>query len=113
MLIDNASTVQIVMYVVFAVVVVVAIMWGAKRVKLKLPGIEASVDPDEKRTVTVAREAQFQDAKIGNVTGERRSGAGGPAARDVDVLSGGVIKGGSVGDITGVDESGAGAGEKK
>jgi len=112
MLIDNTSIVQIVMFVVFAVVVVVAIMWGAKRVKFKLPGgVEASVDPDEKRTVTVAKEATFEDAKIGNVTGERRSGASGPAARDVDVLSGGVIKGGSVGDITGVDESGGG--EKK
>ena len=112
MLIDNASIVQIVMFVVLAVIVVVAILWGAKRVKLKLPGgVEASVDPDEKRTVTLAKGARFEDAKIGNVTGERRTGASGPAAREVDVLTGAVIKGGSVGDITGVEESGAG--EKK
>src|SRR5947207_13144597 len=108
MLVDNWSIVQIVMFAVFAIVVVVAVVWGAKRVKFKLPGgVEASIDPDEKRTVTVAKGAKFEDAKVGNVTGERRSGASGPA-RDVDVLSDGVIKGGSIGDITGVEETGPG-----
>jgi len=102
---SDSVTIQIVIYAALALVLVVAIAWGAKRVKLKLPGIEASVDPDEKRTVSVAERMTIERAEVGNVTGERRADAAGPAARDVRVLNDATIRDGKIGDITGVVET--------
>src|ERR1041385_1023330 len=103
---DN-TIVQVVIFAVVALVVVVAVLWGRGRVKLKLPGVDASVEPDEKRTVSVAEKTTFESAEVGDIIGERRAGAGGTAAREVNVMNGSVVRGGKIGDITGVDESGS------
>src|SRR5258705_12918651 len=98
---DNVS-IQIVVGAVVVIVLLAAIIWGSKRVRLKMLGVEASVDPDEKRTVSVADKIDLDHAEVGNVTGERIA-AGGAAARDVRVMNDAVVRGGKIGDITGVD----------
>lgn len=102
---DN-TTIQIVVYASVALVLVVAIIWGGKRVKLKLPGVEASVEPDEKRKVSVAERTKFESAEVGKITGERRSGTGGTAAGEIGVMNDSIVRGSKIGDITAVDESG-------
>lgn len=109
-----SENVQIVMYVVVALIVIAAILWGGKRLKLKVPGVEIGVDPQEQqRKTSVANDVIIESATVGNVTGERRTNASGTAAGQVDVMNRAVIRGGSVGDITGIEDSGGPGAEKK
>jgi len=100
-----------IIYVVLAIIIVAAILWARSRVKIKLPGgIEASVDPDKTGSVSVAEDVTFENAEVGDVTGERR--AGGAAARDVRVMNGSVVRGGKIDNISGIVDTGSHASQE-
>jgi hypothetical protein len=102
---DN-TTMYVILAVILAGILIVAIVKSTSKVRIKLPGMEAGVDPEEKRTISVAERSTFENVDAGNVTGERRESAGGQAARDVSVMNDAVVRGGKIGDITGVEGRG-------
>lgn len=102
-----------ILYIVIAVIVVVAILWARSGVRLRFPGVEASVDaPPEKHTVTVAENVKFEGVEVGKVTGQGVA-PGGTVANEVRVMNDAEVKGGKIGDISGVVVSGSPSAEKK
>lgn len=83
-----------IIYVILALVVIAAIVIG-RRLRLRLGSFSAAVDAPREQTLNVANDVTFENAKVGNVTGNSN------AAKDVNVMNRAVIRGGEVGDITG------------
>ena len=91
--------VQIVIAVIVALVLIAAIVWGRRRVRIKAGGIEASVE-DQERKVNVADEIRLRDVKVRNVVGSRVEGGAAPAT-DVSVMRKADVQGGEIVDIVG------------
>jgi hypothetical protein len=95
----NDPNIQIIIAVVVALIIIAAIVWGKRRVRIKAGGMEASVE-DQERRIVVAEGLDLKDARVRNVVGSRTTGDRAPAT-EISVFNHGKVEGGEVGDIIG------------
>ena len=98
----NDPEVWIIVAVVIALVFVIAILKGKRRLRVTGPGGVGANMEDTERKISVADSVTFEQAKVGNVVGSRSEGGATPAS-DISVLRNATIKGGEFGDLIGED----------
>lgn len=91
--------VQIAIGALVALVLIAAIVWGKRRVRIKVGGVETTVE-DQERKVNVAEQIRLDGVKAGNIIGSRAEGDRAPAT-DISVARGADIRNSEIGDIVG------------